>query len=87
MTVAEGFRPSGVLRFGVFVHGVNPDVVWRSPEAGSQVAFETYRRVAQTAERGGFAYFFLAEGLRRGGVTELTPIVPPLSEVYREVTA
>lgn len=29
----------------------------------------------------------LAEGLRRGGVTELTPIVPPLSEVYREVTA
>ena len=64
MTVAEGFRPSGVLRFGVFVHGVNPDVVWRSPEAGSQVAFETYRRVAQTAERGGFAYFFLAEGLR-----------------------
>lgn len=29
----------------------------------------------------------LAEGLRRGGVTEVTPIVPPLSEVYREVTA
>ena len=29
----------------------------------------------------------LAEGLRRGGVTELSPIVPPLSEVYREVTA
>ncbi|WP_282072314.1 ABC transporter ATP-binding protein [Janibacter hoylei] len=29
----------------------------------------------------------LAEGLRRGGVTELSPIIPPLSEVYREVTA
>lgn len=29
----------------------------------------------------------LAEGLRRGGVTELTPLVPPLSEIYREVTA
>ncbi|WP_435200715.1 ABC transporter ATP-binding protein [Janibacter sp. GS2] len=29
----------------------------------------------------------LAEGLRRGGVTELSPIVPPLSEVYREVTS
>ena len=29
----------------------------------------------------------LAEGLRRGGITELSPIVPPLSEVYREVTA
>lgn len=29
----------------------------------------------------------LAEGVRRGGVTELSPIIPPLSEVYREVTA
>lgn len=29
----------------------------------------------------------LAEGLRHGGVRELTPIVPALSEVYREVTA
>lgn len=29
----------------------------------------------------------LSEGLRRGGITELTPIVPPLSEVYKEVTA
>ncbi|NYF98574.1 ABC transporter ATP-binding protein [Janibacter cremeus] len=29
----------------------------------------------------------LAEGLRRGGVEELSPIIPPLSEVYREVTA
>lgn len=29
----------------------------------------------------------LAEGLHRGGVTELSPIVPALSEVYREVTA
>ncbi|WP_068252713.1 ABC transporter ATP-binding protein [Janibacter corallicola] len=29
----------------------------------------------------------LGEGLRRGGVTELSPVVPALSEVYREVTA
>lgn len=29
----------------------------------------------------------LTEGLRRGGVTELAPIVPPLSDIYREVTA
>ncbi|MGO1167191.1 MAG: ABC transporter ATP-binding protein [Janibacter sp.] len=29
----------------------------------------------------------LAEGLRRGGISELSPIVPPLSEVYREVTS
>lgn len=29
----------------------------------------------------------LSEGLRRGGITELSPVVPPLSEIYREVTA
>ncbi|GAB3109391.1 ATP-binding cassette domain-containing protein [Janibacter alkaliphilus] len=29
----------------------------------------------------------LSEGVRRGGVTELTPIIPPLSDIYREATA
>ena len=29
----------------------------------------------------------LAEGLRSGGISELSPIIPPLSEVYREVTS
>lgn len=29
----------------------------------------------------------LSEGLRRGGISELSPIIPPLSEVYREVTS
>lgn len=39
------------------------------------------------AERDRVLSLVLAEGLRRGGVTELSPVVPPLSEVYREVTA
>jgi alkanesulfonate monooxygenase SsuD/methylene tetrahydromethanopterin reductase-like flavin-dependent oxidoreductase (luciferase family) len=38
--------------------------VWSDPAAGSQIEFCTFRQVAQTAERGKFDFFFLAEGLR-----------------------
>lgn len=53
MTVAEGFRPSGVLRFGVFVHGVNPDVVWRFAGGGlaGRVRDLPARRPARRARR------------------------------------
>ena len=40
-----------------------------------------------TTERDRVLTELLAEGLRHGGVRELTPIIPALSEVYREVTA
>ncbi|MEV8212970.1 NtaA/DmoA family FMN-dependent monooxygenase [Leifsonia sp. NPDC077715] len=53
-----------VLRFGVFFQGVNFSTVWTEPESGSQTDFESFRRVAQTAERGLFSAFFLGEGLR-----------------------
>lgn len=56
-------RPT-VLRFGVFFQGVNFSTVWTEPESGSQIDFESFRRVAQTAERGLFSAFFLGEGLR-----------------------
>lgn len=46
-----------------YVGGVNEHTLWEHPEAGSQIDFETFRHVAQTAERGRFDYFFLAEGL------------------------
>ena len=42
---------------------------------------------ASEAERLETLERLLGEGLRRGGVTELSPVVPALSEVYREVTA
>ncbi len=58
------FTPSGQLQFGAFFQGVNTGTVWKSPESGSQIAFESFRKLAQTAERGKFAAFFLAEGLR-----------------------
>ncbi|UAJ81073.1 NtaA/DmoA family FMN-dependent monooxygenase [Leifsonia sp. ZF2019] len=53
-----------VLRFGVFFQGVNFSTVWSDPASGSQTDFESFRRVAQTAERGLFSAFFLGEGLR-----------------------
>ncbi|MFR9721812.1 NtaA/DmoA family FMN-dependent monooxygenase [Streptomyces sp. MS19] len=56
---------------GAFVNGVNHTTVWSDPRAGSQIDFSTFRHVAQTAERGKFDFFFLAEGLalrERGGL-------------------
>ncbi|MDP5228590.1 MULTISPECIES: LLM class flavin-dependent oxidoreductase [Arthrobacter] len=61
---SSDFRPSGRIQFGVFFQGVNSGTVWKIPEAGSQTDFESFRRLAQTAERGLFAAFFLGEGLR-----------------------
>jgi FMN-dependent oxidoreductase (nitrilotriacetate monooxygenase family) len=61
---AREFTPSGQLRLGVFFQGVNSGTIWKSAESGSQTDFESFRRIAQTAERGLFSAFFLGEGLR-----------------------
>ena len=58
------FTPSGQLQLGIFFQGVNSGTVWKTAESGSQTDFESFRRIAQTAERGLFAAFFLGEGLR-----------------------
>lgn len=62
--IGNGFVPSGQIQLGIFFQGVNSGTVWKSPEAGSQTDFESFRHIAQTAERGLFAAFFLGEGLR-----------------------
>lgn len=62
--IGHGFRPSGTLQFGVFFQGVNSGTIWKAPESGSQTDFDSFRHLAQTAERGLFAAFFLGEGLR-----------------------
>ncbi|MEN8583003.1 NtaA/DmoA family FMN-dependent monooxygenase [Burkholderia sp. RS01] len=62
--IGGGFVPSGQLQLGVFFQGVNSGTLWKSSESGSQTDFESFRRIAQTAERGLFAAFFLGEGLR-----------------------
>lgn len=44
--------------------GVNNFTVWSDPQAGSQIAFSSFRHFAETVERGKFDFIFLAEGLR-----------------------
>ena len=43
---------------------MNHWTIWSDPASGSQISPESYRQVAQTAERGLFDAFFLGEGLR-----------------------
>jgi FMN-dependent oxidoreductase (nitrilotriacetate monooxygenase family) len=57
-------RPHAQVHFGVFFQGVNSTTIWTEPDSGSQISPESYRQVAQTAERGLFDAFFLGEGLR-----------------------
>jgi len=63
MTTAES-TPARRIQFGVFFQGVNFGTIWSSDRSGSQHEFDSFRRVAQTAERGLFSAFFLGEGLR-----------------------
>ncbi|MEU3408179.1 NtaA/DmoA family FMN-dependent monooxygenase [Streptomyces sp. NPDC006670] len=44
--------------------GVNNTTVWSDPAAGSHIEFDSFVRFAKTAERAGFDFLFLAEGLR-----------------------
>ncbi|MFJ9824976.1 NtaA/DmoA family FMN-dependent monooxygenase [Streptomyces sp. NPDC101160] len=57
-------RPDAQLHFGVFFQGVNHWTVWSHPESGSQIDPASFRKIAQTAERGLFDAFFLGDGLR-----------------------
>src|ERR1700734_3891852 len=57
-------KPVKQIHFAAGVPGVNNGVVWSHPQAGNQIDFSTFRHVAESAERGKFDFFFLAEGLR-----------------------
>ena len=51
--------------------GVNNTTVWSDPASGSHIDFSSFTHFARTAERAGFDFLFLAEGLRlreRGGL-------------------
>jgi len=64
MSSSEVSRPDAHVHFGVFFQGVNHTTIWSDPASGSQIDFETFRRIITTAERGLFDAFFLGEGLR-----------------------
>jgi FMN-dependent oxidoreductase (nitrilotriacetate monooxygenase family) len=61
--------------------GVNNTTVWSDPEAGSHIEFESFAKLAQTAESAKFDFFFLAEGLRlreqRGQIHDLDVVGRP----------
>ncbi|HXT89343.1 MAG TPA: NtaA/DmoA family FMN-dependent monooxygenase [Trebonia sp.] len=57
-------RPVKQIHLAAHFPGVNNTTVWSDPAAGSHIEFDSFRRFAQTAERGKFDFLFLAEGLR-----------------------
>ncbi len=68
------------IHLGAHFPGVNTTVS-SDPSAGSQIDFESFVHLAQTAERGLFDFFFLAEGLRlrehRGKIHDLDVVGRP----------
>jgi FMN-dependent oxidoreductase (nitrilotriacetate monooxygenase family) len=57
-------KPIKQIHLAAHFPGVNNTTVWSDPAAGSHIEFDSFRRLAQTAERGKFDFLFLAEGLR-----------------------
>jgi FMN-dependent oxidoreductase (nitrilotriacetate monooxygenase family) len=52
------------IHLAVHFPGVNNTTVWSDPRSGSHIEFASFARLARTAERAKFDFFFLAEGLR-----------------------
>ena len=63
MSIREG-KHRKPIHFAAHFPGVNNTTVWSDPKSGSQIEFDSFVHMAQTAERGLFDFFFLAEGLR-----------------------
>jgi len=74
-------RPAKQIHLAAHFPGVNNTTVWSDPAAGSHIEFSSFVRLAQTAERAKFDFFFLAEGLRlreqRGKVHDLDVVGRP----------
>ncbi|MDQ7809069.1 NtaA/DmoA family FMN-dependent monooxygenase [Amycolatopsis sp. A133] len=56
--------PRKQIHLAAHFPGVNNTTVWSDPEAGSHIEFSSFVKLARTAERAKFDFFFLAEGLR-----------------------
>jgi FMN-dependent oxidoreductase (nitrilotriacetate monooxygenase family) len=61
---SDVIRPDAHVHLGVFFQSVDQTTIWSDPASGSQIDFETFRRIVTTAERGLFDAFFLGDGLR-----------------------
>ncbi len=74
-------KPVKQIHLAAHFPGVNNTTVWSDPTSGSQTDFSSFVHLAQTAERGKFDFFFLAEGLRlrehRGRIFDLDVVGRP----------
>ncbi|MGX2995725.1 NtaA/DmoA family FMN-dependent monooxygenase [Streptomyces sp. JNUCC 64] len=52
------------VHLGAQLPAIHNVTVWSDPRSESQIAIDSFIRLARTAERGLFDFFFLAEGLR-----------------------
>jgi FMN-dependent oxidoreductase (nitrilotriacetate monooxygenase family) len=81
MSTTERGGRSKQVHLGAHFPGVNNTTVWSDPAAGSHIEFSSFVRLAQTAERAKFDFFFLAEGLRlreqRGRIHDLDVVGRP----------
>lgn len=81
MTAVREGKERKLIHLGAHFPGVNNTTVWSDPDSGSQIAFDSFVHLAQTAERGLFDFFFLAEGLRlrehRGRIHDLDVVGRP----------
>ncbi|WP_406198880.1 LLM class flavin-dependent oxidoreductase [Kitasatospora sp. NBC_01560] len=76
-------RPLKQIHLAAHFPGVNNTTVWADPASRSQIEFSSFRHLAETAERGLFDFFFLAEGLRlrevKGRIHDLDVVGRPES--------
>ena len=63
-STTDSAKPVKQIHLAAHFPGVNNTTVWSDPQAGSHIEFESFVRLAQTAERAKFDFLFLAEGLR-----------------------
>ena len=64
MSIAEN-RPRRRVHLAAHFPGVNNETVWSDPvRSGSNIAVESFVRMARDAEEGLMDFLFLAEGLR-----------------------
>ncbi|MFJ2867333.1 LLM class flavin-dependent oxidoreductase [Kitasatospora sp. NPDC087314] len=76
-------RPLKQIHLAAHFPGVNNTTVWSDPASGSHIEFDSFRHLAETAERGKFDFLFLAEGLRlrenKGRIHDLDVVGRPES--------
>ncbi|MGW2814179.1 NtaA/DmoA family FMN-dependent monooxygenase [Streptomyces sp. NPDC001415] len=76
-------KPVKQIHLAAQLPSVQNTTVWSDPRSGSQIDLESFTRLAQTAERGRFDFFFLSEGLRlrehKGRIHDLDVVGRPES--------